>query len=214
MRDFKRGDHLISPRTGYSHHGLYLGNNQVIHYTGFSQGRHHGVIAITSLAEFCQGESFTVQTYPFRLYSHDESADRACSRLGEDWYDVLLNNCEHFVTWCVLGIHSSHQVNQLIAAAALTRKLLAAPVPETVAKDTAVHLIQQAATSTVSSASRHTTSTVAGLIAGGSVAASSTATTAVVASVAAASAAPVMATVGVSVAVGYGVKKLVDWIWD
>jgi len=213
MRDFKRGDHLISPRTGYSHHGLYLGNNQVIHYTGFSQGRQHGVIAITSLAQFCQGESFTVQTYPFRLYSHDESADRACSRLGEDWYDVLLNNCEHFVTWCVLGIHSSHQVNQLIANVALTRKLLAAPVAE-VAKDAAVHLIQQAATSTVSSANRHTTSTVAGLIAGGSVAASSTATTAVVASVAAVSAAPVMATVGVGVAVGYGVKKLVDWLLD
>lgn len=214
MRDFKRGDHLISPRAGYSHHGLYLGNNQVIHYTGFSHGRHHGVIAITSLAQFCQGESFTVQTYPFRLYSHDESADRACLRLGEDWYDVLLNNCEHFVTWCVLGIHSSHQVNQLIANVALTRKLLAAPVAETVAKDTTVHLLQHAATSTVSSANRHTTSTVAGLIAGGSVAASSMTTTAVVASVAAVSAAPVMATVGVGVAVGYGVKKLVDWIWD
>ena len=52
----ERGDHLISPRMGYSHHGLYLGRNQVIHYSGFSDGRHKGVIAFTSLEEFCQGE--------------------------------------------------------------------------------------------------------------------------------------------------------------
>jgi cell wall-associated NlpC family hydrolase len=28
------GDHLVSPRTGYQHHGLYLGDHQVIHYQG------------------------------------------------------------------------------------------------------------------------------------------------------------------------------------
>ncbi|WP_439839782.1 lecithin retinol acyltransferase family protein [Aeromonas caviae] len=26
------GDHLVSPRAGYQHHGLYLGDHQVIHY--------------------------------------------------------------------------------------------------------------------------------------------------------------------------------------
>lgn len=30
----QRGDHLVSSRLGYSHHGLYVGNNQVIHYQG------------------------------------------------------------------------------------------------------------------------------------------------------------------------------------
>lgn len=119
----QRGDHLISPRTGYSHHGLYLGKNLVIHYTGFSNGRHKGEIAITSLDEFCQGEGFTVQAYPCRLYSPDESAQRALSRLGEDWYDILLNNCEHFVSWCILGVHHSHQAHSAIIAAATTKAL-------------------------------------------------------------------------------------------
>lgn len=123
----ERGDHLISPRTGYSHHGLYLGRNKVIHYTGFSNGRHKGVIAITSLEEFCQGEGFTIQAYPFRLYDHEESAERALSRLGEDWYDILLNNAEHFVTWCILGIHPQHPVSRLIHAAQCTRLQLAMP---------------------------------------------------------------------------------------
>ena len=48
------GDHLVSPRTGYQHHGLYLGDHQVIHYLGFSAGELSGQITITSLAEFCQ----------------------------------------------------------------------------------------------------------------------------------------------------------------
>ena len=30
----KPGDHLVVSRWGYDHHGLYAGNNQVIHYTG------------------------------------------------------------------------------------------------------------------------------------------------------------------------------------
>ena len=32
------GDHLISPRPGFTHHGLYVGNNEVIHYAGYSSG--------------------------------------------------------------------------------------------------------------------------------------------------------------------------------
>lgn len=111
----ERGDHLVSPRAGYSHHGLYLGRDKVIHYTGFSSCRHKGEIAITSLEEFCQGEGFTIQTYPFRVYSHAESVQRAYSRLGEDWYDILLNNGEHFVTWCIQGLHSSPQINHTLA---------------------------------------------------------------------------------------------------
>ncbi|MCG9053036.1 lecithin retinol acyltransferase family protein [Laribacter hongkongensis] len=29
----QRGDHLVTARTGYEHHGLYLGQGRVIHYT-------------------------------------------------------------------------------------------------------------------------------------------------------------------------------------
>jgi hypothetical protein len=193
MCEFKRGEHLISPRTGYSHHGLYLGRNQVIHYTGFSDGRHKGVIAITSLEAFCQGEGFTIQTYPFRVYDHEESADRACSRLGEDWYDILLNNCEHFVTWCILGIHHSHQVSRLITVAECSRRLLAEPVKPATTTALSGHM-----------------ATAAGVAVGTGSAAGTTTT--VVAGLTAVTAAPVLTTVGAGIAVGYGVKKLVDWL--
>ncbi|MCX4114695.1 lecithin retinol acyltransferase family protein [Aeromonas hydrophila] len=35
------GDHLVSACTGYQHHGLYLGNHQVINYLGFSTGNRY-----------------------------------------------------------------------------------------------------------------------------------------------------------------------------
>lgn len=207
----ERGDHLISPRTGYSHHGLYLGKNQVIHYTGFSDGRHKGVIGITTLEEFCQGEGFSIQRYGFRLYNHDESAQRALSRLGEDWYDILLNNCEHYVTWCILGIHHSHQVSRLISAAEFSRKLLTAPAIESVTTETTRHLARHAMNSTASSEAHHAVGTVAGVMTGGSVAAGSAVTTGLVTGITALSASPVVVTVGLGAAVGYGVKKLLDW---
>lgn len=198
----ERGDHLISPRMGYSHHGLYLGRNQVIHYTGFSDGRHKGTIAITTLEEFCQGEGFTLQTYPFRLYDHEESAKRALSRLGEDWYDILLNNCEHFITWCILGLHSSHQVNRAVMASVAAHTLL---------KESAItSTSQQLAKVIGTEAAKRTVGAAAGIAVSSGLASSSTVTAALV-GLTATPVAPLMAVLATGAAVGCGVKKLADW---
>ena len=45
--------------------------------------------------------------------SPDAVVARAESRLGELGFDVWLNNCEHFATWCRTGISSSAQVDSL-----------------------------------------------------------------------------------------------------
>jgi hypothetical protein len=39
-----------------------------------------------------------------------EAVARARSRLGENHYHLLTNNCEHFCTWCLLGQARSEQV--------------------------------------------------------------------------------------------------------
>ncbi|WP_369325470.1 lecithin retinol acyltransferase family protein [Aeromonas caviae] len=76
------GDHLVSPRAGYQHHGLYLGDYQVIHYQGVSAGIHSGQIAITTLAEFGQGRGYRIQHHRSRVFNREESIDRAYSRLA------------------------------------------------------------------------------------------------------------------------------------
>ena len=79
---------------------------------------------ISSLTEFCQGNTCQVIGHPKRVYSHQDSVKRARSRLGESLYDVVLNNCEHFVMWCIEGHHHSEQINGLQTSFEMAEKLL------------------------------------------------------------------------------------------
>lgn len=45
-------------------------------------------------------------------FTPDETLERARSRMGERSYNLLTNNCEHFVVWCKTGISDSRQVRQ------------------------------------------------------------------------------------------------------
>lgn len=105
------GDHIYSSRICYTHHGIYIGNGKVIHYSGFADDMKSGDICITTLKEFGNGNTVKVLERPFRVFNHRESVERAYSRLGEDLYSLIFNNCEHFVNWCIDGIHESKQVN-------------------------------------------------------------------------------------------------------
>lgn len=209
------GDHLRSPRLGYTHHGLYVGSGKVIHYSGFANGMSTGAIEVTAIDAFRNGNPFYIESHLFRLYDGDESVDRAYSRLGEDWYNVVLNNCEHFVTWCINGVHSSSQVNMTVEMIAAAYKAQQAAETAKLAASVAGGLTAAsagAATTTL------TTSTVAGIAAGAGAGASiglaSGATTAAVGIIGSTAAAPVVVAAGVAVAAGYGVKKIWDWFTD
>lgn len=113
---FDRGDHLVSNRFGYTHHGLYLGNGWVIHYSGFSDGFSSGDVCTTTLDDFSQGNSIWVKDHPNAKHGIEKRIRRALEREGEDEYCVVFNNCEHFVNWCIEGQHRSEQIE----SAALT----------------------------------------------------------------------------------------------
>jgi hypothetical protein len=116
----KTGDHLVTPRIGYTHHGLYVGDGRVIHYAGFADGLSKERIEITSLARFSDGHGISIRKHSSRLYKRKKSVERALNRLGENAYNLLFNNCEHFVNWCIEGEHNSPQVNQAAAVATAT----------------------------------------------------------------------------------------------
>ena len=98
-----KGDHLVSSRLGYDHHGLYIGDGEVIHYSGFSELFDKGSIEITTLEDFEQGSNSSVKNHIVTVYNADERLERAYSKLGEDSYNLIFNNCEHFVNWCFNG---------------------------------------------------------------------------------------------------------------
>jgi hypothetical protein len=133
------GAHLVTHRTGYTHHGIYVGNGRVIHYSGFCTTLRRGPVEEISLARFAGIHSVSVLDEPNARYVGREAVQRARSRLGENRYRLLTNNCEHFCTWCIDGIGRSEQVracvrHPTIAMRAITgmcRALIAASVRRT-----------------------------------------------------------------------------------
>ncbi|WP_330114477.1 lecithin retinol acyltransferase family protein [Pseudomonas sp. JS3066] len=104
------GSHLISPRTLYAHHGIYLGGGNVVHYSGFASSIKPGPVEVTDLECFANGHDVWIVQEQCR-YSSDEIASRARSRVGESQYRLLSNNCEHFCNWCISGESYSSQIN-------------------------------------------------------------------------------------------------------
>ncbi|WP_434576337.1 lecithin retinol acyltransferase family protein [Pseudomonas sp. Z3-6] len=104
------GAHLISPRGFYLHHGIYLGDLKVAHYSGFSGSLRSGPIEVIDLEHFAHGKPVWIAQEPYE-FSNDEVVRRALSRLGENRYRILSNNCEHFCNWCISGKHYSAQVD-------------------------------------------------------------------------------------------------------
>jgi hypothetical protein len=105
------GAHLITQRRGYEHHGIYVGSGKVIHYAGFAKCEHRGPVEEVPLEQFADGNAVAVRSHPFPKYSGEETVLRARSRLGENSYRLLTNNCEHFCAWCLRGESRSEQVH-------------------------------------------------------------------------------------------------------
>ena len=108
------GAHVVSPRHGYAHHGIYVGRGRVVQYGGFSRGLRRGPVEDVPLLRFAHGGPIWVRIGDFGWLDRPEVAGRARSRLGEDRYHVLKNNCEHFCEWCVRGQPRSYQVDELL----------------------------------------------------------------------------------------------------
>jgi hypothetical protein len=106
------GAHLTSSRWGYSHHGLYVGDGRVVHYSGLSGFWQCGPVEEVSLFQFAEGHPIQILPHPEPPFSPEEIVRRARSRLGEDDYRLFNNNCEHFCNWCLSGVSRSAQVER------------------------------------------------------------------------------------------------------
>jgi hypothetical protein len=109
-------DHLQVPRQHglFHHHGIDLGDGTVAHYL---EGRE---ILRSPLEGFSRGQPISVVPYGAGSCSPaGTTLRRAMGRLGEQNYNLLFNNCEHFAHWCKTGRHRSAQVEGLLQSAVL-----------------------------------------------------------------------------------------------
>ena len=105
-----KGDHLVVRFGAYTHHGIDLGNGNVIHYGRGLHQKTNARVEVVSRETFAGGNPVRIRQDAPR-YSADEIVARAESRLGEYAYDLFDNNCEHFASWCRTGVVESSQVN-------------------------------------------------------------------------------------------------------
>ncbi|BFZ14130.1 hypothetical protein BsWGS_17168 [Bradybaena similaris] len=111
------GDLLQFPRDlGYSHWGVYAGNEDVIHLAGEpGDGLSTADVAVRKDNFWTvAGTSKTIINNlwdgKYKLLPAKEVVRRAESRIGCKGYDLISNNCEHFACWCRYNVKISSQV--------------------------------------------------------------------------------------------------------
>lgn len=118
------GDHIRVMRAGgiYAHHGIYVSDNEVIHFTGRDDDSildwSKPEVIQSDLAYFIKESTLEVREYTDEefqdLYAPDQIVTYARACLGDKGYHLIFNNCEHFANYCTLGRFHSQQVENVL----------------------------------------------------------------------------------------------------
>jgi hypothetical protein len=108
------GAHLVTPRWGFAHHGIYTGNGKVVHYGALLYDLVRRPVEEVPLESFAQGRPVFLIRHAETCRDPAEVIRLARSRLGENRYSVWTNNCEHFCEWCLHGESRSFQVEDAL----------------------------------------------------------------------------------------------------
>jgi hypothetical protein len=126
IRTPEKGDVIWA--VGFPFHcGIYESDDSVIHFApaNGSKTKKDAVIHKSTLTEFAKNHSVVVIEFsPEKCLPPEESIRRAYSRLGENTYNLILNNCEHFAIWCKIGEHRSPQIDLVKEIAVAVCKLI------------------------------------------------------------------------------------------
>jgi hypothetical protein len=109
------GAHIVVPWCGFWHHGIYVGEGNVVHYGALYYDIIRKPVEEVSLAAFAGKRPVFAIDHLERTLCAEEVIRRARSRLGEGKYKLLTNNCEHFCEWALHGEARSFQVEVSLA---------------------------------------------------------------------------------------------------
>ena len=120
VEDLTPGEHICVPRMNgmYYHHGIYAGNNKVLHVTGdrgasclSSLALRDSEIKVESMDTFIyyNNMSYCVVAKPDKSFTEEELQKLT----GKHEYNLLENNCEHFCNSITSGKKESYQVDNL-----------------------------------------------------------------------------------------------------
>src|ERR1700727_3531814 len=76
------GAHMVTPRRGYTHHGIYVGEGRVVQYGGLSWGLRRGPVEEVALSQFAQGRPVWIRGEGLQWFAPQEVVRRARQRIG------------------------------------------------------------------------------------------------------------------------------------
>ena len=108
------GDMIRTKVRFYHHYGIFVSEAQVIQF-GLPDDPLRPAeeirVLTSDIGAFLQGGEIQVAVPDVgerrRMRTPREIVETALERVGEGGYDILHNNCEHFVHDCVFGEHTS-----------------------------------------------------------------------------------------------------------
>lgn len=115
------GDHIRVKRAYYYHHGVYVGDGMVVHYTGEDNDSisepEKVLVRKTTLEFFARGEivekaqpGFFEKKYKL---SQKQALENANMAIGQSNYDFLHNNCEDLANRICYKKVLTSQINDL-----------------------------------------------------------------------------------------------------
>jgi hypothetical protein len=131
---------IVGTTITYMHHGVDLGDGTVVHArpddvrNPFGGGR----VVRSSRAEFAGDGEVRPVTQPAAVFTLDEIARRAEAEVGRAGYCPVVDNCEHFATWCATGRRSSRQAEIVLSRVASAAARVTAAVSARMAGRVAV----------------------------------------------------------------------------
>ena len=114
------GAHIRTKMGEIYHHGIYIGNDEVVQFgmpSEMMQAHKKIKVLRSNMKDFLDG-FLEVRVYTKKELKEKRSDEEivriALLRVGEGNYNLLKNNCEHFAYECTFGVKKSDQVDSLI----------------------------------------------------------------------------------------------------
>lgn len=114
LREPKYGDIIrVKIKDDIYHYGIYENDNSVIQFgsakDAFKTDSSDVCVETTTIKDFLNGKFLEVREYSFiekiKKNKPDLVIKKAKERLGEKGYNLISNNCLHFVNECVFNKH-------------------------------------------------------------------------------------------------------------
>lgn len=114
------GDHIRVAYRNYYHHGIYVGNDEVIEFgvaSAVLKPADEVEVHKVTVEEFLQGGFLEVRQFDRKERKKKNSPEKiveiAISKLGEKGYNFIFNNCEHFCNICIFNEKKSTQIDDV-----------------------------------------------------------------------------------------------------